>query len=527
VEQVLMSNLKKLEHGQVLLVPHGISGAPILFVIEKTGEETADFIVVNTDPELLHNHPAAGKPPKIKYQTCLVLEGVPFDRVKDEAFWALAYWVAQARPDVGHYNLEPAQVLYEILLPFLQGQSLDEIRHKQHTLRKEGAQGKQGAGGAAAEDGDAEENPHLRSPQRSETGHLRCLIEALQCLMRRRGLALATRKEVSLLLRLEMLELVMHDMAFVTQLSTAERTLLHIACRQISYSTSKLGLMLNPDKSEVLSLEQATAVTAAIESLRDVMAHLPCGDSSAAVAPPPLVLCEAESDRLNPSLRTLLGTTLVSQPSACNYYKVLGVANEADEEDVARAYKKAALRHHPDKNPGDPAGAEERFKAVQEAYEGIKEGRTGKLEAVECEAALAEAQVVGIYFSASWCGPCRQATPVLAETYKQIRKKHGAAFEIVCVSHDQNEAAFQRYFQKMPWLALPFHTLQKTVLGELFQVEGIPTLVLVDSNGKVISRDGLRLLSRHPKAFPWNVKTPDQVPRQHTRTHAHTSDTLT
>jgi thiol-disulfide isomerase/thioredoxin len=497
---VMTSKLKALESGEVLIVPHAISGNPILFMIEKTGEDTANFTVVNTNPQLLQFHPASGRPPKIKYQTCLVLENVNFARVKDEAFWGIAYWVA-VRGESSDLTMRPVDVLYQILLPFLQNRSWEEIQHDQTRL-------------ATA---SAEPDAQMRSPQRSETGHLRCLIEAFQYLMRRRGLDAAARKEVSLMLRLEMLELAMHDLMFVQQVSSAERTLLHIACRQVSYSTSKLGQMRNGDGSDVVSLTQVKAITTMIDTLRDVMVRLPCGDTAVNVAPPPLVLCEEEVEKLHPSLNTLLGSTLVDRPaSGGDFYSVLGVPRDADEDEIAKAYKKAALRHHPDKNPNDILGAEERFKNVQEAFEGLKEGKTGTLAMIDCQEALAEAEVVGIYFTASWCGACRQATPALAETYKQLRKKHGKAFEIVCVSHDQSEAAFQRYFQKMPWLALPFHTLQKTVLGDLFQVEGIPTLILLDGKGKVISRDGLRLLSRHPKAFPWNVKMPDQVPHQHT-----------
>jgi len=493
---VLMSKLEAMQIGEVLLVPHAISDkretSPILFVVDKISDDLATFIVVNTNPELLYFHPAQGQPPKIKYKTCMVLENVAFDKLKDEAFWGLAYWVATS-PEDASQTMRPVEVLYKILLPFLQGKSLEEIQHSQSSSSCE-----------------------LRSPQRAETGHLRCLIEAFQYLMRRRGLAVAARKEVSLLLRLEMFELVMHDMMFVQQLSSAERTLLHIACRQIGYTTSKLGRMLNPDKTDVLSLEQVSAIAKCIDSLRQVMGGLPSGDSAADIAPPPLILCEAEAELMGSSIVSLLGASLVSLPdTGGDFYTVLGVARDADEEDIAKAYKKKALLHHPDKNPNDVAAAEARFKNVHEAFEGIKEGRIGKLETIDSLAALSEAQVIGIYFTASWCGPCRAATPVLAESYKQLQKKHGKAFEMVCVSHDQSEVAFQRYFQKMPWLALPFQSLQKTVLGELFKVEGIPTLILLDSKGKVISRDGLRLLSRHPNAFPWNAKAPELVPHQH------------
>mmetsp|Transcript_35353 Transcript_35353/g.77319 ORF Transcript_35353/g.77319 Transcript_35353/m.77319 type:complete len:351 (+) Transcript_35353:31-1083(+) len=50
-----------------------------------------------------------------------------------------------------------------------------------------------------------------------------------------------------------------------------------------------------------------------------------------------------------------------------DYYKVLGVAKGAGEAEIKKAYKKLALQHHPDKNPGNKQ-AEERFKEIAEAY---------------------------------------------------------------------------------------------------------------------------------------------------------------
>jgi curved DNA-binding protein len=51
-----------------------------------------------------------------------------------------------------------------------------------------------------------------------------------------------------------------------------------------------------------------------------------------------------------------------------DYYKVLGVERNADENEIKRAYRKLALQFHPDKNPGDKQ-AEEHFKEINEAYE--------------------------------------------------------------------------------------------------------------------------------------------------------------
>ena len=66
---------------------------------------------------------------------------------------------------------------------------------------------------------------------------------------------------------------------------------------------------------------------------------------------------------------------------------------------------------------------------------------------------------VAIYFSASWCGPCKQFTPVLAQLYKSLNKK-GKKFEVVWLSRDRSSEEFLGYYQQMPWLAVTLQNLQ-------------------------------------------------------------------
>jgi len=57
-----------------------------------------------------------------------------------------------------------------------------------------------------------------------------------------------------------------------------------------------------------------------------------------------------------------------------DYYTTLGVNRDAAEEDIKKAYRKLAMKHHPDRNPDDK-GSEEKFKEAKEAYEVLTDSR--------------------------------------------------------------------------------------------------------------------------------------------------------
>merc|ERR550514_1772602 len=81
--------------------------------------------------------------------------------------------------------------------------------------------------------------------------------------------------------------------------------------------------------------------------------------------------------------------------------------------------------------------------------------------------ALVGKKAVAIYFSAHWCPPCRGFTPKLAEWYKADLQAKG--MEVVFVSSDRD---------------------RKDTLSKKYKVSGIPSMVILDMEGKLITKDG-------------------------------------
>ena len=113
-------------------------------------------------------------------------------------------------------------------------------------------------------------------------------------------------------------------------------------------------------------------------------------------------------------------------------------------------------------------------------------------------------KTVLLYFSASWCPPCRGFTPVLSQFYQ----KHHANknFEIVFCSWDQTADQFQQYYSKQPWLALRWESGLGEKLGRAYGINSIPTLLVMDGNTKeIINRSGRNAVVQDPEAlqFPW------------------------
>jgi nucleoredoxin len=116
--------------------------------------------------------------------------------------------------------------------------------------------------------------------------------------------------------------------------------------------------------------------------------------------------------------------------------------------------------------------------------ETLEDAKGKKMDSTELKG-----KFVGLYFSAGWCPPCRAFTPHLVE----FRNAHSEEFEVVFVSFDKSNMEKQKYIRKndMPWPSLAGAGRKDSkVLSQMFQIQGLPTLIVLSPEGNVVSLTG-------------------------------------
>jgi len=112
-------------------------------------------------------------------------------------------------------------------------------------------------------------------------------------------------------------------------------------------------------------------------------------------------------------------------------------------------------------------------------------------------------KTVALYFSAHWCPPCQAFTPNLIQVYDKLMERK-EPFEIVFISSDRDQKGFEDYYSSMPWLALPFGDKTKDHLQRTFNVQGIPTLIVIGPDGETVTTNARSAVSDHgARAYPF------------------------
>jgi nucleoredoxin len=163
-----------------------------------------------------------------------------------------------------------------------------------------------------------------------------------------------------------------------------------------------------------------------------------------------------------------------------------GKANEGDEGEDDEASARSRMKDPQRSNSNDT----NKLKAITKMTEptpmetllGLSLLPSVKGAAKKTKDLMKGKDLVLLYFSASWCGPCKTFSPILAQFYNAIAKD--AKIEIVYISSDRSVEDFEAYYGKMPWLSIPLvegSAKIKNSLSQTLRIAGIPTLVVLDA----------------------------------------------
>merc|ERR1711988_988807 len=138
------------------------------------------------------------------------------------------------------------------------------------------------------------------------------------------------------------------------------------------------------------------------------------------------------------------------------------------------------------------------------------------LKPVDVDKVANGAPLVGLYFSAHWCGPCRAFTPKLV-TFKQMLAEEDVDLPIIFASSDRDEAAMKEYFATMNgggncnFHAFPQGGPRINELKKKYGVSGIPWLVILDADGNLVLNEADTEVPQGPVAYKnWLKKTEAQ-----------------
>jgi len=99
-------------------------------------------------------------------------------------------------------------------------------------------------------------------------------------------------------------------------------------------------------------------------------------------------------------------------------------------------------------------------------------------------------RIIGLFFGSSWAPQTVKLADSLERFYRNLKQQGDDSFEVIYVSHDQDQKRFLDFYKTHPWLAIPFEDRERRhYMEQKLMVTTLPRLVLFDSTGALLSYD--------------------------------------
>lgn len=113
---------------------------------------------------------------------------------------------------------------------------------------------------------------------------------------------------------------------------------------------------------------------------------------------------------------------------------------------------------------------------------------------------------MGLYFTLTSYGRCLAFNPKLIDIYNSLREEK-EKFEIVMIPLDDDEPEFIQQFENLPWFSLPIKDRLCTKLVQYFELESLPTVVVIGPDGKTLQANVAEAIEEHGKnAYPFTTE---------------------
>lgn len=258
--------------GETILFPLLVEGREMILLLERSNDRFFKMVVIQTDPYrgLAFHTPTVDKQ-QICYRTAMVLNGIPKKNCVDDVFWMSVYNMAI------HQHEGDIRRFYDIVLPFLTGHPLESALVEAET--------------AAIKDPDnVADCGEYRLPQRSNTAYVRCILETLDYLLRRRNVPQQHVNQVHLIFASELVSMMQNDMRHMLPNENGVR-ICELAIKELSHLAVEVVDEMREEESKEVD-EESSSATAVLAQV-----YVQVEEASQAIE-----MCQADDTELPPTI---------------------------------------------------------------------------------------------------------------------------------------------------------------------------------------------------------------------------------